>query len=112
MNGALFFGASDYADSVQRNQLWRSDGTPGGTTKVKDVILTFPGRPADTCGTLLFSAYTSAFGTEPWISDGTPGGTLLLQDLAAGSADSYPMSFTRAGKHVFFVTLAGTSGES
>ena len=109
LNGALFFGASDYADSVQRNQLWRSDGTLGGTAKVKDVTIAIPGELADTCGTLLFSAYTSAAGTEPWISDGTPGGTLLLQDLAAGPADSYPMSFTRAGKHVFFVTQPWSS---
>jgi ELWxxDGT repeat protein len=112
MNGALFFGASDYADSVQRNQLWRSDGTPDGTAKVKDIILAVAGELTDTCGTLLFSAYTSAAGTEPWISDGTPGGTMMLQDLAVGPADSYPMSFTRAGKHVFFVTQPGTSGSS
>jgi ELWxxDGT repeat protein len=104
MNGLLLFGASDNDNAVQRNQLWRSDGTAGGTAKVKDVAIAIPGQLADACGTLLFNGFTSAAGTEPWISDGSPNGTAMLQDLAPGPADSNPTLFIRAGDHVFFVT--------
>jgi ELWxxDGT repeat protein len=105
MKGVLYFGASDTQDSVQRNQLWRSDGTANGTSKVKDVNLEIPAQLADVCGALLFSADTAATGSEPWFSDGTPAGTKLLQDVIPGAIGSNPTLFTRAGNHVFFATL-------
>ena len=78
----LFFAANDIAHG---NELWRSDGTHGGTVLVRDI---FPGSASSNpeelaaAGDLLyFSADDGVHGAELWRSDGTLEGTALVMDI-------------------------------
>ncbi len=68
--GLLYFVA-------QGPSLWRSDGTPGGTTEVVGAIFPAGMRQLTAADDLLFFAA----GTELWVSDGTAGGTVSVQDF-------------------------------
>jgi ELWxxDGT repeat protein len=82
VNGALFFSANDGADGVE---LWKSDGTPGGTVLVADInpgpsssapfLLTASG------GELFFGATDANNDTELWKSDGTAAGTVEVKNI-------------------------------
>jgi ELWxxDGT repeat protein len=94
MNGELFFSAWDPAHG---RQLWKSDGTAGGTVMLTDV----PGGadPAGLAvadGELFFSAQDRAHGRELWKSDGTAAGTGLVADIVPGPAGSDPQDITYA----------------
>ncbi len=98
-------------------ELWRTDGSPGGTLRLHgDLALTFsvydPGR-----GLLFFSgaehAIQDGFGGyqgdfQPWVSDGTPAGTHLLKNLVPDSP-SYPQQFQVLGDDAVF--LAREAGD-
>ena len=85
MGSAIFFVARDAATG---QELWRTDGTEGGTTLVKDIR---PG-PSDggvdslteMGGQLFFRACEGPTGCELWKSDGTAAGTVLVKDVRAG----------------------------
>lgn len=74
-------------------ELWRTDGTPQGTTLVMDLIPgptgAGPNGGAVYASNLLFAATTEQ-GRELWRSDGTPEGTALVLDINPGSASSSP----------------------
>jgi ELWxxDGT repeat protein len=78
----LFFANSSGPDS---GELWVSDGTPGGTTRVRDTqfqgggLMSFVLTAID--GTLFFSAFDGNNGYELWRSDGTTKGTAMLKDI-------------------------------
>ena len=88
MDGALYFVASQPATG---NELWRSDGTPGGTALLLDIR---PGATgSDPTGLTVFNdeLYFAAhdgtpIGREIWKSDGTPGGTVLVKDTCVSCA--------------------------
>src|SRR5689334_18037894 len=91
----LFFTAMTPAEG---EELWSSDGTPGGTIMVADIN---PGRgdsaPAELTavgGRLFFSADDGTNGRELWTSDGTPGGTTLVEDIDPGPGTSSPLCLT------------------
>src|SRR3954451_9617952 len=77
-------------DGVHGLEPWRSDGTPAGTTLLRDIR---PGLP-DSIGTenynaspradgrIVFPANDGITGNELWISDGTTEGTYLLKNIA------------------------------
>src|SRR2546430_5577093 len=58
-NGAWFFSADD---GVTGTELWKSDGTPGGTVRVKDINLT-PGATSSPTGFTVFNN-TLAFSAD------------------------------------------------
>ena len=69
-------------------ELWRTDGTPAGTTLLADI---HPGTPSSSPQRLtrvgdrvFFFANDGTHGQELWVSDGTPLGTALVADLAPG----------------------------
>ena len=105
INNVSYFSADD---GIHGPELWRSDGTSGGTYLVKDIN---PG-PAGSYlngiiaanGLLFFYAGPDDTGVEPWVSDGTETGTHVLMDINSGPYGSYPSQFVRAGSSVFFVT--------
>lgn len=84
--------------------LWKSDGTDAGTVLVRRLPAWWSIGGFQGIGSLVyFSACTNDHGCEPWVSDGTETGTRLLQDVAPGSASSYPNQFTAwSGGAVFF----------
>ena len=111
VNGTLFFACTDRDSGLE---LWKSDGTPGGTVLVKDINPGMgPSSPiglTNVDGTLYFTANPGEpYGRELWKSDGTPGGTVLVKDIVPGpeSADygTYPAyhNFVAVGDTLFFV---------
>ncbi len=103
LGSRIFFAA---ADSTNDYELWASDGTEAGTTRVGDLA---PG-PADsspqffeTLGSvILFTARDTVTGQELWRTDGTEAGTTRVKDIVPGSDSSSPYELTRFGNAVFF----------
>ena len=90
MNDVLFFSARTPALGTE---LWKSDGTAGGTVLVKDINPDEGGSAphgfASVNGTIYFAADDGPHGSELWRSDGTEAGTMLLKgDEFPGTADS------------------------
>lgn len=125
IGSTAFFTANDGTAGFE---LWKTDGTSGGTVLVKDVN---PGSPSLSApqfapamaavGTrLYFEATTAAQGTELWTSDGTEAGTTIVKDLFTGNdpnnaampASSNPANLTPFGtKLVFSATTAADGTE-
>ncbi len=109
--GTAFFLAGAAATG---EELWASDGAPGGTRLVRDV---FAGpRSAEirwltaAGGRVYFAADDGVHGREPWVSDGSFDGTRLLADLVPGPGSSNPAEFTAAGDRVYFAAHAPAHG--
>jgi ELWxxDGT repeat protein len=87
-------------------ELWATDGTPGGTFLVKDILpgkgSSFPDSLTLAGGEVWFNASDGVHGKDLWVSDGTPGGTRLALDLAPGPRSSSPQGLTPAGANLFF----------
>ncbi|MBA4106987.1 MAG: hypothetical protein C0485_14660 [Pirellula sp.] len=93
VNGVNFFAGQSGSEGPE---LWRTDGTQGGTYRVKEIR---PGslgglQPPPNAhyqstlfnvgGTLMFFANDGSKGTELWKSDGTEAGTVMVKDLRTG----------------------------
>ncbi len=88
MGPVTVFGPAMYfmgSDASAGSELWKSDGTVGGTARLVDIV---PGP--DSSGPsaltvmgnkLLFWANDLMYGTELHVSDGTAGGTTLFKDI-------------------------------
>jgi ELWxxDGT repeat protein len=87
--GFAYFPAND---GVSGLELWRTDGSAGGTSLVHDVrpgsAGSEPSRPIATGGHLLFTANDGVAGRELWRSDGSAVGTTRITDTIAGAGDS------------------------
>ncbi len=110
-NGAIYFAA---ADPLRGMELWRSDGTPGGTMLVKDI---YPGPGSSspsglfaTEGLLYFQAFDPIRGRELWVSDGTAAGTRLVRDIAIGPLNGAPANFALLNGQVYFRAYEPGSG--
>jgi ELWxxDGT repeat protein len=109
VNGTLFFAGDDHtAPSDAGLELWTSNGTPGGTSMVKDINpgtgSSFNGFEDDLTafnGKLYFAANDGTHGLQLWLSNGTPGGTVPLLD-ATGSAINFPAALTPDGATLYF----------
>ncbi|MCU0724694.1 MAG: hypothetical protein MUE73_02725 [Planctomycetes bacterium] len=86
-DGNVYFTASS---STTGSELWRSDGTPGGTGLVRDINPGPPGanpaRPTELNGALYFAAGDGYRGVELWKTDGTAAGTEIVKEIFPGSA--------------------------
>ncbi len=105
--GTLFFSAND---NLTGQELWKSDGTPAGTVRVKDIDPTGNASPQylrDANGVLVFEAREPATGRELWKSDGTAEGTVRLTDLPLGETGSVTGPFAVAGSRVYFFADLG-----
>ena len=111
--GTLFFAG--IANDGTGLELWRSDGTPAGTFRVKD-ILPGPNSSSPYCfvevgGILFFAANDAVGGQELWRTDGTEAGTLRVKDILPGGGNSSPSFLTDAGGTLFFTASDASSGE-
>lgn len=105
----LFFSARDQSGG---RELWKSDGTPAGTSRVADIL---PGnnssdpRELTAVGnTLFFTANGEDRGRGLWKSNGTAAGTVFVSDLGAtGTAIS---ELTAMGRTLFFSRSANDKG--
>lgn len=96
VNGVWYFGALATPQSIGP-ELWRTDGTQGGTYQVKEIR---PGpmggfNPSNVGhqpmlfnvdGALMFVANDGTHGSELWTSDGTEAGTVMVKDVGEGSS--------------------------
>jgi len=130
VGGKLYFKA----DVGQGVELWTSDGTPAGTTLVKDLYpgtstvtkrirdpytgrwerntVTFvnsssPDWLTNLNGTLFFAATDGTNGRELWRSDGTAQGTVPVKDISTGSQSSDPQYLTTMDGQLYFSAAGG-----
>lgn len=88
----IFFAAGT---NTTGRELWRSDGTPDGTTLVRDINPSNSSNPQGPSSTLIvtavvdntlyFMANDGTNGRELWKSDGTETGTVLVKDIWPGT---------------------------
>ncbi|MEN7551091.1 ELWxxDGT repeat protein [Rapidithrix thailandica] len=111
LNGFLYFTAND---GVHGTELWRTDGTPAGTTLVSDINEGAYGSiPRDLTsheGKLYFSAYTEESGVELWISEGTDATTLQLYDVIRGPESSLPSHISFINDEIYFIAETENHG--
>lgn len=104
----LFFTATDGSTGIE---LYKSDGTAGGTVQVEDIRLgansSAPARLTAVGSLLYFTATDAAAGTELWKSDGTADGTALVGDLTPGSAATDFLWLKVIGGKLYFARKTG-----
>jgi ELWxxDGT repeat protein len=110
-NGTTVFFTAD--NGMNGRELFKTDGTT--TSIVADIEEGAVGSNPDSLfvanGKLLFSATTTATGTELWTSDGTADGTVLVSDINVGAAtSSSPKFFANLTGSIFFQATTETEG--
>jgi ELWxxDGT repeat protein len=127
LDGVLYFAATDDTGT----ELWRTDGTEGGTRQVANIATTIwygpsgpvedsssPGSLTPVGDLLFFTAYTYDSGRELWKTDGTAAGTVMVADIATGNSSYYigpnpggsgsdPADLTAVGNVVYFTADNG-----
>lgn len=89
------------------SELWKTDGTTAGTTRVKD-INPGPGgsQPIHMLAVgnaVYFAASDGVHGFELWRSDGTEAGTFMVDDIEPGGRGSFPSTLEVIGRKLYFV---------
>ncbi len=128
VNGTLYFSAQQVISvepdphdpgtnivTLGDRELWKSDGTDGGTVRVQDIrpglASSYPSSFTEMNGTLYFSANDGVGGKELWKSNGTDLGTVQVADINAGAAGSFPRLLTNVNGTLYFTSndlIAGT----
>lgn len=113
VNGILFFVADDPAAGAE---LWKTDGTAGGTSRVLDINPgtngSYPSNLTNLNGILIFAADNGTSGEELWRSDGTTAGTVMIKDIFAGVDSSRPTIELAFGNNLLLIaSSAEHSGE-
>ncbi|WDQ17494.1 ELWxxDGT repeat protein [Rhodopirellula sp. P2] len=109
VSGTLFF--TNYDNINYEYELWKSDGTAGGTVVVKEDFTQGIYSDFSSAGGKLFFAYDDGVhGEELWVSDGSYGGTELFEDVSPGPAGSEPSNFVEAGGNLYFTADDGING--
>ena len=103
VNGVVYFAAEDASTGIE---LWRTDGTAGGTWLVKDINPTGSSDPswmAGAGGKVFFRANDGVHGDEVWVSDGTAAGTHLTLDIWPGFEGAHPEHIAGLGGWAYFM---------
>lgn len=115
--GTELHTAGDHAFFLDaQNPLMVTDGTVGGTHKVRRWADGLFGSTAVFQMTSLDHRVVfevnapKRIGAELWVSDGTTAGTRLLRDIRPGEAESRPRHLTRSAGVIYFVANDGRHG--
>jgi ELWxxDGT repeat protein len=113
-DGYIYFSADD---GTSGRELWRTNGTTLGTTRVADINSgpdsSDPSEFTVFDGHLYFSADGSCdegCDTELWRTDGTELGTTRVANIGIGTNSSYPSEFTVFNGYLYFQANDGTNG--
>jgi ELWxxDGT repeat protein len=107
----LFFIASSASSTGA--EVWKTDGTPEGTSLVKDVLTNGSSTPRDLVGhggLLYFSADDAVHGRELWRTDGTETGTRLVKDINPGTVNTPISNLHSFGDHLYFRAASPEGG--
>lgn len=113
-NGVLLYAGTD---GVSGKELWRTDGTAGGTQLVKDICPgignSSPSYLTAFGSLLIFRADDGVHGAEPWVTDGTEAGTHMLKDVTPGPMGSEPTwGFTAYQGELYFGASDNNGGRA
>jgi ELWxxDGT repeat protein len=110
-NGVIFMQAKTPDAGTE---LWKTNGTPAGTVRVKDIN---PGVDSSmtvdsltyfyTAGSFYFSATDGSTGYELWKTDGTDPNTSRVFDINPGAASSRPQFITQFNGIILFTATDG-----
>lgn len=110
--GLVFFRA--HTDVTQPQELWRTDGTEGGTVPVRQAIpgpgVASPDFFVEVEGIVYFSGDAGSTGQELYRTDGTATGTYLVKDVWPGATSGVVRNLTVAGSKVFFTARTQANG--
>jgi ELWxxDGT repeat protein len=102
------------AETALGQELWITDGTPGGTTMVKDINTvsthSSPRFFTEFNGRVYFSANDGVNGTELWVTNGTAEGTTLFKDINPGTGSSDVSDFIVFKGKLFFEAYNAATG--
>ncbi|MEI6605501.1 MAG: ELWxxDGT repeat protein [Verrucomicrobiota bacterium] len=109
MGDHLFFSANDGSNGYQ---LWKTDGSDGGTVMVKNGSggALSPQNLIAAGSRLYFTANTAANGNELWTSDGSAIGTYLVKDICPGFGSYTYSEFSVIGNTLLFRANDGVNG--
>lgn len=108
LNGEAYFYGNDGSNGIE---LWKTDGTPGGTVMVRDINSGTDVGIVDSedvkqivvlNNKVVFMAATAGEGYELWTSDGTSSGTQMVVDYMPGTSSLYPIHFIVYNNKVIF----------
>lgn len=107
----VFFNA---LDAEGGNEVWRTDGTAAGTTRVADTFPGFAGSQPQqfiSTGSRLFFAGTDLqHGAELFSWDATSNVITLVKDILPGDEGSSPFNVTAFGTRVLFTATTPATG--
>lgn len=121
-NSKILFQANDKEGGADNTELWISDGTENGTSRLIDI---YPGSDAApqyftiSNGSIFFAASNGLVsagknGTELWKTDGTEVGTNMVADINTSTINnagsSSPYYLTDVNGTLFFAATNGTDG--
>ena len=93
-NGNLYFRA---VGNDGDEELWVSDGTPGGTQLFKNLYTNGSGSPKflTVVDDKMFFHAKNSFGRELWVTDGTSDGTYMVKNIHVGGNSLADTNFER-----------------
>jgi len=97
-------------------ELWETDGTTGGTQRVKDISVSGSAKPQSFVkinNTYFFVADDGVYGRELWKSQGTAGSTVMVKDIETrGDGHANPHNLIDIDGTLFFVATKGGNGKN
>ncbi|MDP7373781.1 MAG: hypothetical protein QF588_07860, partial [Candidatus Poseidoniaceae archaeon] len=119
LGGSRLFATENYllfdvdSDGDGQLELWKTDGTSGGTSMLKELFL--PGaneiyyHQVDEIIYFRASQHGSYQDSELWSTDGTPAGTVRVEDIWEGPSGSAPRDIIDVDGTLYFIAYNGSS---